>query len=56
MMCSDCKQAGESFRNGNVEAAEELHRACESAPERNCTCQHRTVPNLINLERTTNNG
>jgi len=48
MMCLDCRQAGEALEAGYSGAAAQLHKRCADP---DCTCQHRTDPNLINLER-----
>lgn len=48
MMCSDCRVAGSFMNEGDLEEAKRYHERCVDP---NCTCQHRTAPHLINLER-----
>jgi hypothetical protein len=48
MICDHCRTAGQKLKDDEPAEAESLHRQCADI---NCTCQHRTDPNLINYER-----
>jgi hypothetical protein len=50
MTCTDCREAGTALASGApTEVVEALHAKCKG--DTWCDCQHRTNPNMINLER-----